>query len=182
MTNTTSQSVSITYAGSASFTPTALQQRQFFTDRTNPFYLRSSTMTQDGVYLQVNNQSVIVPMAQLYAVAANLIPTITWPPIIITQPNSASVIHTSSSFFNVTASAEVPTGMPISYQWYSSSFSQSLVGAFSQLTSSAIFTGSNTNTLTVNHTNFSMSNSQFFVVCKNISGATTSSTALLTVN
>lgn len=173
--------IMVSYVGTVPFTASALQQRQFFTDYTNPKYVRHATMTQDGVYLQIGTASVIIPFANLYAVAANALPQLNWPPVIVTQPTSSTVTNPAPVYFYVSSS--VPQYAPnATVAWYSSSYSQSFVGSASLLTNTGIFSGVTTNTLALAITNVSLSLSQFFAVETNASGQTTSSLALLTVN
>jgi hypothetical protein len=151
-----------------------------FTDKTNPQYLRHATMTQDGVYLQIGTASVVIPFSNLYSVAATALPQLNWPPVITFQPTSSTVTHPSPVNFFVSSSVALGAANA-TYQWYSASFSQSLVGSSSALTNTGIFGGTTTATLTVSFTAVSLSLSQFYVKASNASGYTYSNTATLTV-
>jgi hypothetical protein len=169
----TSTSINITYNGTSSFVKSAPIQQQFQLDTTNVNYLRYSTLTQDSVTLTVYTSSVVIPLTQLYAAAANTLAQISWPPVILGQPISASITHPASASFYVSASAE----LPITYNWYSQSYSQSLSSSFSKLTASVNYSGTNTPTLIYNNSAVLDSSSSFFCVLSNASGNTTSSYA-----
>jgi hypothetical protein len=176
---TTPIAISVSYVNTSSFVPSTPVQRQAFLDKTNPQYTRNATLTQDSIYLRYYTSSVVIPLQSLYVVAANALAPLTWPPIILTQPTNSIVTHPTASYFSVSASAEVA----ISYQWYSSSLSQSISGTYSKLSDSAHgYTGSSSPLLTYLTSSVTASNSQFFVVCSDVSGQTTSSVAFLTVN
>lgn len=163
-----------------SFTPSQTQQLQFITDTTNPLYLRHMNLTQDGLYMQIGTGSVFISKANLYGVGSQALALLNWPPVIVLQPTSSIVAHTSSVFF--TTSASVAQYTPnATVQWYSSSFSQSLVGSSSLLINSPVFSGSTSSNLTCSKTDVGMDNSQFYCVYSNTSGQTTSSLALLNV-
>lgn len=166
----------VSLVSTTSFTPSAPIQRQFALDRTNPLYTRNATLTQDGLYLQFYTASVVIPLSNLYQQCITILPSITWPPVIVTQPTNSIVTHPAKANFTLSASAETS----ITYQWYSSSFSQS--GTFYPLTSSGVFTGSATPALTMSSTTTNMNASQFYCLASNVSGFTTSSIVISTIS
>ena len=170
--------INVSYASAAPFTASALQQRMFFTDKTNPAYLRQATMTQDGVYLQVGTASVVIPFANLYAVASYALPQLNWPPVITAQPTSSAVVHPAAVYFVV--AANVPTGTSANYQWYSASFAALTV--FKALSNIGTYNGTATPALTHSSTIVADSGSGYFCYVSNGSGAVSSSIAILNVS
>ena len=175
----TSTSINISFNGTSSFIKSAPIQQQFQLDTTNIQYLRYSALTQDSLTLTIFTSSVVIPLTQLYSAAVNVLPQITWPPVILGQPNSASVTNPASASFTVSASAETA----ITYNWYSQSYSQSLSSSFSKITASTTqFSGGTTATLLYKTSSVLDSSSSFFCVLNNASGNTTSSFAQVFVS
>ena len=172
-------SINISYNGTSSFVPQAPNQRQYALDRTNPKYLRHATLTQDCITLQVYTSSVIIPLTQLYSVAINAQPALSWPPVIISTSGSSVTTHPSSSTFMISASSETN----ISYRWLSSSYSQSLSGSgFFPLTSSVHqYLNPTSSTLTLATSSLSDSGSLYYCSATNASGTTKSSIFILNV-
>ena len=177
------QSIAVSYSGTSSFSP-AYQpaQKQFVLDKTNSSYVRNATLTSDSLYLQYFTSSVVISLANLYAVAASANPALSWAPVVVINPTASTVTHPTAAYFSVSASQAPNSFTTMSYQWFSSSYSQSLSGSFSPLTSSTNYYNVTTTNLTVATTSVAMNQSQYFCNVSNISGVTTSTAALLTVN
>ena len=169
------------YIATNSFTPSAPIQRQFTLNNTNPQYIRYTTMTQDALYFNVNGVGqVIIPLigtGSLWAAASTANPSMTWPPVILTQPTSSTVAHPTNAYFVVCASAETN----ISYHWASSSNSGVNWTILPSGGSGNLFTGSLTNQLTHSLTTQNDSGS-YVCYCTNTSGNVTSSIATLTIS
>lgn len=172
-------SINIQYNGTSSFIPAAPIQKTFIQDTTNPQFPRYAYLTQDSITVAFSTASVVIPMSQIYQAAVTASPSLTWPPIIITQPNpSQFVTHPTSVFFGVSASAE----LPISYQWYYQSGSGNFTTIASSVSSSN-YAGATTNALTCSTTNANYQNTASYVcVLSDAAGQTTSSIAILNVN
>jgi|HubBroStandDraft_5_1064220.scaffolds.fasta_scaffold31126_2 hypothetical protein len=172
--------INVGFTTTSSFVPNPQQARLNFLDKTNPLYVRNSTLTNDALYLQVYTASVAIPMSVLYSVATTVLPALTWPPILITNPTNSVVTHPQSASFSISASAETP----INYQWYSQSFAQALTSStYYPLTNSAgKITGATSNLLTFITSSVGISTSSFLCVASNVSGQATSSYAYLFVN
>lgn len=174
-------SINITFTNTSSFVPAQPSQRTSIGDFTNPSFRRYCYLTGDSLTLIVYTSSVVIPLlgpGGLYAAAISASSALSWPPIIITQPNSSSVTHPTKSFFVVSASAETP----ITYNWFSQSYSQSLSGVWSDLADGTSYTGSATNALTHSNTSIGDFTSSYFCALSDASGVVSSSTATLTVN
>ena len=170
--------IAIQFVQTTSYVPSqTLTRNQFMLDTTNPYYVRNAVLTPNELYVQYYTASGVIPLSQIYQAFISVLPSITWAPIITQQPTNSMVTHPTATYFSVVASAE----SALSYQWYSSSYSQSLVGSSSKLTNTGVFTGSTSASLTMSATNVSMNNSQFYTIVSNSSGGTTSSVALLNV-
>ena len=171
---------SIAFTATNSFVPSAPTQRQYILNNTNPNYLRYTYMTQDSLYFNVNGiGQAVIPLngsGGLWASAITALPALTWPPVIATQPVNTTVTHPSSSNFFISASSE--TGV-ITYSWYSQSFGSS---TWSQLSNTALYSGSTSPALTHSLTNTGDSGSAYFCTATNGSGQTSSSVAYLYVN
>jgi hypothetical protein len=120
-------------------------------------------------------------MSQLFLAAVTYNPTLTWPPIILTQPSSSnfSGVTPATASLKISASAE----LPITYQWYSgSSASGSWFALTDQSFSNNSIVGSLTATLTLNcFDTFSLCSKYYECIATDASGNTTSSVANLTL-
>jgi hypothetical protein len=166
-------SINVSYNGMVNFTSSSPQQQQFMLDTTNVKYLRYATLTQDSLTLTVYTSSAVIPLSQLYAAAVNVIPQITWPPIIISQPTSSAVTHSNAVYFVVNASAE----LPITYSWYYQSGSNF---TWFPIVSTGSYTGSLTAALTCSSPQIPFANTASYrCVLSDVSGFTSSSIATL---
>lgn len=176
----TPTAINVTSAGAVNFTASAPIQRTFTINASNPAYLRNSVLSQDCITFTYYTSSVVIPLTNLYGVVAGVVPQLTYAPIILTQPTgSQTVVHPTSSFFFISASAETS----ITYQWFSQSFSQSLVSTtnYYTLSNGGPYTGSTTAALTHSFTSTTDSSSSYLCVASNIRGSTTSSISTLYV-
>lgn len=169
--------ITIAFANTSSFVPAAPIQRQFQLDFTNPNYVRNAQLTQDTLYLTFSTCSVLIPLANLYAVATSVLPQLGWPPLIITQPTSSTVTHPTSSFFYVSASSFTTP----SYQWYSSSYSQSFSGSFVPLTASTQYSGVTSSLLGYLTSSVLDNSASFKCLVSNVSGFTYTNTANISI-
>lgn len=169
------QSINIEFLGTSSFIPAPPSQRIFILDSTNPNYTRYSYLTNNCWTGVVFTQSVTIPISQLYQAAISASPSLSWPPIILTQPAVLqTVTHPAPVFFTISASAE----SGIIYQWQYQSGST----VWNNITSTGQYTGSATPALTSSTTNVALQGtSSYRCLCSCLSGATTSSTANLFV-
>lgn len=170
-------SINIAFNGTNSFIPTSPITKCISQDQTNPQFLRYYYSTQDCLTMVYYTSSVVIPNSQLYAAGVAINPALTWPPIILGNPTSSIVTHPAAAFFAISASAE----LPISYSWFSQSFSQSFSGSWSQLVDGAVYTGSSTPALTHSRTVVGDSGSGYVCVATNTVGTTSSSIATLFV-
>jgi hypothetical protein len=173
--------ISVTYSGTSSFVPSAPSQRQFALDTTNNQYIRNATLTQDALTLNYYTSSVIISLQNLYQIAVGVNSNLGWPPVIITQPTSSTVTHPTSSIF--LASASAANNSNVNYQWFSSSYSQSLVGSgsFPLTSSNYSYSGTSGSLLTLLTSSLSDNASTYYCLINCISGNTTSNIATLTV-
>jgi hypothetical protein len=167
--------INVVYSSTSSFVPSAPSQRQFALDTTNNNYIRNATLTQDSLTLTYYTSSVIFPLQNLYQVAVGVNPILGWPPVITQQPTSSAVVHPSQSFFAISASGANNT--PLTYQWYSQSYSQSLTSstAYFPLTNSVEYSGCTASLLSWNTSSLAGLSSSYYCVVSCSSGVTTSS-------
>lgn len=172
--------INVTSSGTVNFTASAPIQRTFTINASNPSYLRNAVLSQDCITFTYYTASAVIPLTSLYGVAASAVPQLTYQPVILQQPTGSQlVVHPTSSFFFVSASAE--TG--ITYQWFSQSFSQSLVSPtnYFSLNNGGPYTGSTTAAMTHSFTSTVDNSSSYLCVASNVRGNTTSSVSVLYV-
>ena len=168
------QAINIAYTTTSSVTFNAPVQQVTILDTTNYQYLRQMFVSNDGVKLVVGDNVILIPMAQLYAAAASYDPSLTWPPVIITQPSTGSVTSPGAVDFFISASSEIT----FSYQWQVMGNTSS---SYVELPlPDSIWTGSTTDTLHISSSR-GLDQSTYRCVLTNLSGQTTSSAALLYV-
>lgn len=90
-------------------------QQTTILDFTNTQYLRNVILSNDGVLLVKSNIAVGIPIHDLFVLACSQEPTLTWPPIIGTQPVGLNVANNSAVNFSVVATSE--TDITQAYQW-----------------------------------------------------------------
>ena len=176
-------SINISYSSTGSFVPITLPaQRTSVIDTTNRAYPRYATLASDSVRLVYYTASVVIPLSQLFSVAATALPTMTWAPIIVTQPTaSVAVTHPASASFFVSASSEIP----MTYVWYYTSASIGPI-ALSGSNSGSIYgsyTGSLTSALTCSTTSITtQKTASYYCIVSNAAGSTPTNTVYLYVN
>ncbi len=108
--------ININYAGSnTTFTSSAPVQQITILDSTNPVFLRNAFVTDKSVILKRGGSVVTIPLSQLFGAAATADPTMTWKPIITTQPTvNNTITHPATGSFTISASAETS----LTYSWY----------------------------------------------------------------
>ena len=165
--------ITVQFLATASFTAQAPTQRQFQLDFTNPTYARNATLTQDCITVSYYTCSVQIPLSNLYQVATEVQPGLSWPPIITLQPTSSNLVHTASGQFALSASSFTTYNV----QWYSQSYQQSLTSsAFYPLTNSSVYSGVSTNLLTYLTSSTGTTGSSYYAIVSNTSGQATTNT------
>lgn len=158
-----------TSADNFSWTPTAIRTSQL--DATNPAYPRIFTLDNQCVKLTRPNAggaayTCALSLPNLAAALVAIVPQLTWPPLIGTQPVSLpNQVPASSVVFTVAATAEIA----ITYQW-----KYSTDGGVTWSNVGAGTSGGTTDSLTVTGANPpSYVGKQYECVCTNASGSTT---------
>lgn len=151
--------------------------RQSLLDATNPNYTRLIQLDNSVVAFskRIGNLSytAVIQLSDILPAILALVPQLTWPPIIVTQPSSTTVVAPAIAAFTVLATSEIT----ISYQWQISTDSGS---NFTDLTNSGVY--SNVTTATMNISNSTgLNTNQYRCVCTNGSGSKTTDAATLTV-
>ena len=174
-------SISVIFNQTSSFSSWAPVQRTAIIDTTNPVYPRYSLLSTGAVTLVYQSQSVVIPLANLYAAAVSAYPILSWPPVIGVQPTSSAVTHSNAVYFRVSSSSSETA---VTYQWFYNTGSNSnyFPIAASDPVNWKNYTGSLTPALTSSVTTLlSQSNANYLCVLTNSSGQTTSSIANLIV-
>lgn len=172
------QSVNLTYGGANNIQFTRPVQQVTMLDSSNYAFLRQVMLSNDGVKIIKGNYTVQFPINQLFAVAVQAIPSMSWAPIISTQPTASQYITPSNislatASLTISASDEFNT---VSYKWYVSS-SESGTGWQSCVDTTNIkFKNTSSATLSASYsTAWTLDTSSYFCVASNSSGQTSSS-------
>ncbi len=141
-------------------------------DRTNPAFLRSVTLDSGGIRVSTATHQVGLNIAEYLKAAVACDPTnMTWPPIIVAQPNNTNVSDNSAAAFQVTASAEIS----ISYKWQISTDSG---GNWSNVSDAGVYTNSATNHLNISNSH-GLNAKQYRCFTSDTVGNTISNAAIL---
>lgn len=165
------QSINISFAGTSSVPFTAPVQRVTLLDSSNPTFIRQVMVSNDGVRIIKGQYTIQFPMQQLFIAAISASTSMSWAPYISVNPTTQTVGTNSSSYFNITASAE----SPITYQWY---LQPSGSTGFSAVPNLSPYTGSTSASLFISAST-GLNLYQYECVASNVSGRTTSSAAIL---
>jgi len=140
----------------------------------NQQYPRAITLSTQGVRVNRPGVAVAFPISSLIALAIQIEPTLSWPPIITTQPVDATAIAAAAANFFVVASAE----LPISYQWQVSTNGGT---TWANVPESGVYSGTQTHIMHISNT-LTLNGYLFRCNVSNASGPTISNSALLTVD
>jgi hypothetical protein len=153
--------VSCTFVVSASGTSPFYYQWQF--DGTNISGATNNSLTLNNLQqTNAGNYSVMVTNIAGSAVSTAATLTLVVPPLIITQPQSQTVIQGQNAFFSVVASGT----SPLNYQWKFNN---------------AVLAGATNSTLSLTNVQINSNNGSYRAVVSNGGGSATSVNALLTV-
>lgn len=150
-------------------TPSFPSQQTTILDLTNIRYPRNIVLTNGFVTIQRPGVVAGIALADLAAALITLEPSLTWAPIIVTQPASMNVNPDGSAAFTVVASSEVMADQ--TYQWQENGVN---------VTDAGVFSGSATATLNVSN-GTGHNGSSFTCIVTNTAGSTTTSAAILTI-
>lgn len=167
--------------------------RQATLDNTNPTYLRRWQLNNSVLLLTAGTNSVGIPLEALVPMLAAIVPQITVPPTITSQPQSQTTTAPAGTAFAVTATGEMFNAsliLPITYQWQylnSGTWTNTVDGTIAITDGSFTVSGSATDSLTVSATTNTTGDSTAIsaslrCVCTNASGSTNSATVVLTIN
>lgn len=157
--------------------PSLLQQQVTVPDLPllNPNWSRNVQVSNQAVFIKrYGAPSFAFLLPSLTGVAYTVIPQLTFPPMLSTQPASLSVAHPNTAIFNVSATTEIPI---TSYQWQSSPDGVT----WTNLTNVGVYSGVTTTSLGVSPTNVGLSGTQYRCIVTSPAGMVTSSAATLTV-
>lgn len=108
-----------TQAGSTNWTRQA--QQTTILDAVNPAFLRNFVLSTNGVRVVAKqNRTAGININDLAKAFVTVDPTLTWPPIINTQPVDIFSNARANANINIVATVEFATITPISYQWQAS--------------------------------------------------------------
>ena len=161
--------------GTATFGQQAQQTTIVLTN--NPRYPRAVILSTDGIRLSRGSTVAAITIGDFVAAMAGLEPTLTWPPLIISQPISFNCVLPSAANFDVIAKSEFPS-ISTTFEWF---YSTNNGASFATCNGVGLFTGALTNVLSVTNAQ-GLNGYQFFVKCSNVSGTTQSATVILIVN
>lgn len=166
----------VTASGSTTTAWSNLLVRQSVLDSTNATYVRNWQLNNGVLVLTKGTNIAGIPLTQIAPLLFALVPQLSWPPNIGTQPSNASVIHPAPANFSVVITLiELPvTG----YQWQVSTNGGT---SWTNLTNGGAYSNVTTATMTVTPPDTSYDQYQFRCNITNASGTSTSKSAILTV-
>lgn len=169
--------VSTSTSSTASWLPTAI--RTSVLDATNPNYPRIFQLDSAYVTLMRPNSSGAayicgISLTALAALFVAIVPQLTWPPIIGTQPDNVTTNGDNGASFEIAASSEIS----ITYQWKKSIDNGA---TFSNVTNGGVYAGATTDTLAISDCN-GLGGTIYQCIATNGSGSTTSDNVGLTVD
>lgn len=158
--------------GSAVWGQQAQQTSIINTD--NRSYPRNITLSTQGVRVSRLGVAVGFPIADLIAAAILLEPTLSWPPVITTQPASITSNNAGAASFSIIVNSE----LPVTYQWQ---ISTNGGNTWTSLTDTGVYSGTTTSVLLISAA-LGLNSYQYRCVTLNGSGTTTSNSASITVD
>ena len=147
---------------------------------TNPNWSRGHRMTNGAHICRRNGSNFLAMLINCFGqVAVALEPSLSWAPLITTQPSAKSCIHNSTAaIFTVVAGV---TETPLSYQWqYSANGSTGWTNATGTVNGCA-YTNGTTASLTCTPTTTGQTGYFHRCIMTNASGNTTTASAVLTI-
>lgn len=144
-------------------------------DNSNPSFARQVLLTQQGVLITKNNATVGFLMSDVLAAAANILPSLTWPPWIQTQPSNNTAVQPTPISFASLINSEVSS---LTYQWQVSTDNGS---SWSNVSNGGVYSNATTNTLNISN-NAGLSGDFFRVAATNSSGSSNSNAAACIVD
>lgn len=156
------------------FTPFPIVSSVF--DQTNPNYPRTIQLNNGFLTLTAGTNIAGIALTAILPSLIALVPGLTWPPLVTSGPNNASVVHTAGTSFSITATSEIS----ITYQW---ALSTNAGASYSNISTAGVANYSNftTNNLSFTVSNVGMSGYLYKCIATNASGSTNSNAATLTV-
>lgn len=176
------QSINIAFTTTSSVAFRRPVQQTTVLDSTNINFLRQVMLSNDGIKVIRGNYSIQFPMNQIFAAAFAAYPSMSWAPVMATQPSASTTLITSSVATSTASLFVVATdefGNDMTYQWYvSASYGSGFavpVGKNYQNTSSANISASYSGSIG-NRDQY-----LFFCTVTNPGGITSSSIATVTL-
>ena len=168
------QSVNLTYGGVNYTVFNRPVQQITLLDSTNQQFLRQVMLSNDGVKLIRGQYTIQFPMEQLYAVAAQAMPSMSWSPVIDTQPlGSQFVTVPGTASLSVVAEDEFNT---VKYQWYVSASEAGTGWQLTVNTTNIKFKNTSSAEMSASYgIGFTPDTSSYFCLCSNASGEKSSS-------
>ncbi len=140
----------------------------------NVRYPRLLILSTDGIRVTHGSVSAGITVEDLIKAMVALEPTLTWPPVVTSQPNNAQVVLPSAPSFSFISNSEIA----VTFQWF---YSSNGGVTFSTCHGVSPFSGDQTEALLVGNAQ-GLHNYQFYCLSTNASGTTQTNIVTLFVD